>query len=192
VKGVLALSRTEMLTICTLALATAGAVFVLIASSGGGTAHATGLPAVTQNSYAALGTGAAGDAASSAPPSAAAGLGNGPVPGSMTKLSLGKPNLSVVIARSSEGGVCVFVERAGAKGVGGSCASASLIGTGAKAEVLGENGERALAGVVPDGVSAVTVGFAGGGSQTVPVVDNGWAIEEAPASATGTTDIAGG
>jgi hypothetical protein len=192
-KGVLPLSRTTMLTICALAPTAAGTALVLIATANGGTARATGLPTTTPGDYSAFNTSAAGDASSSAPPSASAGLGDGPVAGSMTKLPLGKANLSVMIAKSSEGGVCVFVERAGAKGAGGSCAPASLLSTGTQVEVHGEaNGKRTVAGVVPDGVSAVKVGFAGGVSQTVPVVDNGWAIEDAPASMTSASDVVGG
>jgi hypothetical protein len=110
----------------------------------------------------------------------------------MTKLAVGSPGLNVLIAKSSEGGVCVFVERLGAKGAGGSCSGADLLRTGATAQVQEADGEITIAGVVPDGVSAVKVDFPGGVSRTVPVVDNGWAIEKAPAGMTSTSDIVGG
>jgi hypothetical protein len=126
------------------------------------------------------------------PPSASAGEGNRPIGGSATLLNLGKPNLVVTIARSSEGGVCVFVERHGARGGGGSCGTAALLKSGETAEVHEQNAPTVLAGVVPDGVSAVKVTFVDGSSQTVTVVDNGWAIEAAPNILASTTDITGG
>jgi hypothetical protein len=191
VKGAASLSRTKGLVICTLAIAAAGGtVFLFIATANGGAARATGLPAVTQTDYSAFNTGA--NASGSIPPSASVGEGNRPVAASMTELAIGKPNLTVSLAKSSEGGVCVFVERHGAKGGGGSCATAALLGTGATAEVQEANGERTIAGVVPDGVSSVKVGFVGGASQTVTVVDNGWAIEDSPAGVTSATDVVGG
>jgi hypothetical protein len=190
-KAAVSSSRTKGLVICTLAIAAAGtAVFVLIATASGGAARATGLPAVTQTDYSALNT--APHASGLMPPSASAGEGNRPVAASMTELAIGKPHLTVSLAKSSEGGVCVFVERRGAQGAGGSCGTAALLGTGATAEVQEASGERTIAGVVPDGVSSVKVGFAGGASQNATVVDNGWAIENAPADMTSATDVAGG
>lgn len=190
-KGAVPLSRAKVLAICALAIAAAGTVFLLIAASGGA-ARATGLQAVTQGDYSVFGGAAAGDASGSVPPSASAGEGDRPVAGTITKVAVGNPNLNVLVAKSSEGGVCVSVERRGAKGAGGSCATADLLKTGATAQVHEANGEITVAGVVPDGVSAVTVGFADGTSETVPVVDNGWAIENAPASVTRASDVVGG
>jgi hypothetical protein len=190
-KGAIPLSRAQVAVACALASAAAGTVFLLAATANGGTARATGLPAVTQADYSAFGTGA--DASGLTPPSASAGEGNRPVAASMTRLGIGKPNLTVLLAKSSEGGVCVFVERRGAKGAGGSCATAALLRTGATGEMHEDaSGERTIAGVVPDGVSSVKVGFADGASRTVTVVDNGWAIENAPAGMTSATDIVGG
>jgi hypothetical protein len=186
------LSRTKALVICALALAAAGIVVLLFATANGGTARATGLPVVTQNDYSAFGAGTAGSASGMTPPSTRAETGDRPLAASMTRLVVGNADLDVWLAKSSEGGVCVFVERRGAKGAGGSCAPAALLRTGATAVVEEGNGERTIAGVVPDGVSAVTVRFATGDSKTVPVADNGWAIENAPASVTGTADVVGG
>jgi hypothetical protein len=126
------------------------------------------------------------------PPSASAGEGNRPIGSSATVLNLGKPNLVVTVTRSSEGGVCVFVERHGARGGGGSCGTAALLKSGETAEVHEQNAPTVLAGVVPDGVSAVKVTFVDGSSQTVTVADNGWAIEAAPNVLASTTDITGG
>jgi hypothetical protein len=100
--------------------------------------------------------------------------------------------LVVTIARSSEGGVCVFVERHGSRGGGGGCGPAALLKSGETAEVHEQNAPTVLAGVVPDGVSAVKVTFVDGSSQTVTVVDNGWAIEAAPDVLASTTEITGG
>jgi hypothetical protein len=188
---VITLSRTKAVVACALAVAAAGIVFLLPMSAGGDAARATSPPTITQADYSAFRTGA--HATGLMPPSASAEEGNRPVAASMTELAIGKPNLTVLLAMSSEGGVCVFVERRPARGAGGSCATAALLGTGATGEMQEEaNGERTIAGVVPDGVSSVKVGFADGTSRTVTVVDNGWAIENAPASMTTATDSVGG
>jgi hypothetical protein len=126
------------------------------------------------------------------PPSVEAGEGSDPIRSSATELNLGKPNLTVTITKSSEGGVCVFVERHGARGGGGSCGTAALLKTGETAEMHEQNAPTILAGVVPDGVSAVKVTYVDGSSQTVPVVDNGWAIEAAPNVLAKTTNVTGG
>jgi hypothetical protein len=110
----------------------------------------------------------------------------------MTQIDVGKADLTVSVAKSTEGGVCVFVERHGARGGGGSCGTAALLKVGETAEVHEENGPTTIVGVVPDGVSAVKVGFAGGTSQTAKVLNNGWAIENAPAGMTSATDVVGG
>jgi hypothetical protein len=190
-KAVLPWSRSKTLLTCALAIAVAGTA-VLVAVATGSTASANSTPAVTQSEYSALVGTSAGDAAASMPPSASAGEGNNPIGSSATELNLGKPNLMVTITKSSEGGVCVFVERHGARGGGGSCGTAALLKTGETAEVHEQNAPTVLAGVVPDGVSAVKVTFVDGSSQTVPVVDNGWAIEAAPNVLASTTDVTGG
>jgi hypothetical protein len=187
---VVPLSRAKALILSVLAIAAAAALLVVTTS--GGTAKAGGGRAVTQGDYSVLTSSAAGDASSSAPQSASSGEGNQPIATSLTNIALGNPNITLRIARSTEGGVCVFVERKGARGDGGSCASAALLRTGATAEVHEASGEITIAGVVPDGVSSVNVELAGGGSQTVPVVDNGWAIEDAPASMVTSSDVVGG
>ena len=179
-----------------LAIAGAATALLLLVTGNAGNARAAGAPAVTQSDYSVFGTAAAGAASGSVPASETSGGPGGPeyaVAGSFTRLAVSTSNLTVLIAKSSEGGVCVFVEPHGARGVGGSCAPAALLATGAKGEMQEEpSGRRTVAGVVPDGVSAVRVGFADGLSQTVPVVDNGWAIENAPASVTSSIDIVGG
>jgi len=190
-KGAVPLPRAKLLVICAVALAAAGAVFLLVATSGGA-ARATGLPAVTQSDYSTLVGTSAADASASMPPSASAGEGNRPIGSSATELNLGKPNLVVTITKSSEGGVCVFVERHGARGGGGSCGTAALLKTGETAEVHEQNAPTVLAGVVPDGVAAVKVTYVDGSSQTVPVAHNGWAIENAPNVLASTTNITGG
>jgi hypothetical protein len=177
-------SRSAILIASALVIAT-GAVWLSLAT---GDSHA----AQPQTIYSVFSSATAGNAASSAPSSARPGEGNTPITASFTRVAVGNPNLTVYAAKSSEGGVCVFVERNGARGSGGSCADASLFASGAKAEVQEEGGDRIVAGVVPDGVSSVKVGFGSGTSQTVAVVDNGWVIENAPASVTSATDVAGG
>lgn len=184
-------SRAKVLIPCALAIAAAGTVF-LIATISSGSAHASSGPTVTQSDYSVFSTSAAGGASSSAPHSASAGEGNRPIASSMTTVALGKPNLKVTVAKSSEGGVCVFVERSGAKDAGGSCASPELLRTGATAQVQEANGEMTIAGIVPDGVSSVKVDFTDGASQTAPVIDNGWAIEDAPANMISANDVVGG
>lgn len=187
---VVPLSRAKALILGVLAIA--AGVALLIVTTSGGTAHAGSGQAVTQGDYAVLTSSAAGDASSSAPQSASSGEGNQPIASSMTTVALGNPNIALRIAKSTEGGVCVFVERKGARGDGGSCASAALLRTGATAEVHEASGEITIAGVVPDGVSSVKVQLTSGASQTVPVVDNGWAIENAPASMVTASDVVGG
>jgi hypothetical protein len=187
-----AVSRSRLKAlVAVLAIAAAGTA-LSVATIHGDAARASSLPAVTQSDYSALSGMAAGDASGLAPPTASVGEGNRPIASSMTEIDVGKANLAVSVAKSTEGGVCVFVEHHGAKGAGGSCGTAALLKTGATAEVREQNGETTIAGVVPNGVSAVKVGFADGTSQTVAVIDNGWAIENAPASMTSATDVVGG
>jgi hypothetical protein len=190
-KAVVPWSRSMVLLTCASAITLAG-IAAFIAVSTGSNASASSTPEVTQDDYSALLGTSAGDASASMPPSASAGEGNRPIGSSATELDLGKPNLTVTITKSSEGGVCVFVERHGARGGGGSCGTAALLGAGETAEVHEQNAPTVLAGVVPDGVSAVKVSFVDGGSQTVPVVDNGWVIEDTPTALAGTTDVTGG
>jgi len=190
-KGAAFVSHTKVVVVSSLAIAAAGTALLLTATVNGGSARAASSAAVKQTDYSAFRTGA--HAPGLMPPSASAGEGNRPVAVSMTELAVGKPNLTVFLAKSSEGGVCVFVERRGAKGAGGSCGTATLLRTGATAEVHEDaSGDRTIAGVVPDGVSSVSVRFVDGSSETAAVVDNGWAIERAPASMTSATDIVGG
>jgi hypothetical protein len=190
-KAVLPWSRSKTLLTCALAITVAG-IAVLVAVATGSTASASSTPEVTQSDYSALVSTSAGDASASMPPSRSAGEGNNPIGSSATELNLGKPNLMVTITKSSEGGVCVFVERHGARGGGGSCGTTALLKTGETAEMHEQNAPTILAGVVPDGVSAVKVTFVDGSSQTVPVVDNGWAIENAANALASTTDVTGG
>jgi hypothetical protein len=190
-KGAVPWCRPKVLVTCAVTIAAAGAA-LLVAVATGGTARANGSPEVTQSSYSVLSGAAAGDAAGSAPPSASTGEGNRPVGSSMTEIDIGNADLTVSVAKSTEGGVCIFVERHGARGAGGSCGTAALLKTGATAEVREPNGPTTIVGLVPDGVSAVKVGFADGTSQAVKVVNNGWAVENAPASMTSATDVVGG
>jgi hypothetical protein len=110
----------------------------------------------------------------------------------MIEVNTGNSDLTVMVAKSTEGGVCVFVERHGARGGGSSCGSPALLETGETGELREDNGPTTIAGIVPDGVSAVTVGFADGTSKTVNVKSNVWSIEDAPASMTHTTNVTGG
>lgn len=190
-KAVVRWPGSKVLLTCALAITVAGAA-VLVAVATGSIASASSTPAVAQSDYSALVSASAGDASAWMPPSASAGEGNRPIGSSATELNLGKPNLVLTIAKSSEGGVCVFVERRGGRGGGGSCGTAALLKTGETAEVHEQSAPTVLAGVVPDGVSAVKVTFVDGSSQTVPVVHNGWAIEAAPNVLASTTDVTGG
>ena len=190
-KAVMPWSGSKVLLACALAITIAG-IAVLVAVATGSNASASSTPEVTPSAYSALVGTSAGDASASMPPSASAGEGNRPIGSSATELNLGKPNLVVTITKSSEGGVCVFVERHGARGGGGSCGTAALLKSGETAEVHEHNGPTVLAGVVPDGVSAVKVTFVDGSSQTVPVAHNGWAIEDPPNVLASTTNVTGG
>jgi hypothetical protein len=190
-RGAIPLSRTKVLVMCALAITVAG-IAVLVAVATGSIASASSTPIVTQNDYSALVGTSAGDASALMPSSASAGEGNRPIGSSATELNLGKPNLVVTITKSSEGGVCVFVERHDARGGGGSCGTATLLSTGETAEVHEQNAPTVLAGVVPDGVSAVKVTYVDGSSKTIPVIHNGWAIEAAPNVLASTTDVTGG
>lgn len=177
-------SRAKLLILCTAAFVVIGAV-ALILTTGGGTAHAGSGQPVTLSDYSVLNSSAVGDASSALQSSSA-------ITGTMTSIPVGKPNISVKIAKSTEGGVCVFVERSGAKDDGGSCIPSELLRTGTTAELHEGDGEIIIAGVVPDGVSSVIVQLSNKTSQTVPVVDNGWAIEDAPAGMANYSDTVGG
>lgn len=190
-KGALPLPRNKLLALLALSLAAAGAA-TLVAIVNSGSARATNASVVAQAQYSVLTGTATGDAASSVPPSTSTGEGNNPIGSTITNVDIGNHTLTVTVAWSTEGGVCVFVERHGARGAGGSCGDAALLDRGAKAELHEDNGPTTLAGVVPDGVSAVRVGFADGTSETVNVAHNAWAIERAPAGMTSATNVVGG
>lgn len=107
---------------------------------------------------------------------------NWPVVSSIRRLHLETPGLSAWIARSAAGGVCVLlydgVSVNGVSAVDLGCSSPAQLEDGASVEVSeipGEPGEVIAAGVVPDGVTAVSQSMADGSTSTTAVVGDAWA-----------------
>lgn len=124
-----------------------------------------------------------------------------PIASSIRKVSVDQPGLSVWIAKSIGGGVCVLlydgVPVNGVSAVAGGCSTAEHLDNGATMElsdVPGEPGKVFAAGVVPDGVTAVQSKMADGSTYTAPVSDNAWArvTEVAAESGQTPTQITGG
>jgi hypothetical protein len=124
-----------------------------------------------------------------------------PIADTIRRLALQVAGLSAWIARSSDGGVCVMLYDGlpvdGYSAVDVGCSPAGRLDRGASVEVLeipGRPGEVIAAGVVPDGVTAVSTAMADGSTVTVPVSGNAWArVTSVPAAAGAeTTEIAGG
>lgn len=204
------LRRRGLAALSLLALVAGGAV----AASGGG-ASATASAGAPSVSYAALastaptglplvsGDGPSGGAAAGPtwPEQEPAGAQSWPIASSIRRLTLSTPGLQAWIARSAVGGVCVMlydgvpVDGVSALDVG--CSPAGQLDRGASVEVSeipGHPGEVIAAGVVPDGVSAVSTPMSDGSIQTTPVSDNAWSrVGTEPAAAGAeTTEIAGG
>jgi len=107
-----------------------------------------------------------------------------PLPGTIRRLPSTAPNITSWIAESGEGDPCLLTSPNhkihGVWVVTGGCA------TGPEADQQGAMtvdydqeapGTVELAGVVPDGVTAVEVTFADGSTKTATVSQNGWALE---------------
>jgi hypothetical protein len=109
-----------------------------------------------------------------------------PLAESIRKLDLEAPNMTVWIAKSLGGGICVLLwahQPAGAiPSIGSSCSGESEedIQRGATTEVSeipGEPGRVFVAGVVPSTVGSVAVTLASGSTETVSVKGNAWGLE---------------
>ncbi len=132
------------------------------------------------------------------PPEGASGW---PVASSIRRLSIGEPGLSAWIARADGGGICVLLyDGRSAEGVSAidmGCSPAASAGRGASVEVSdipGMPGRVIAAGVVPDGVTAVSEVMADGSTATSAVSGNAWARIAEQAAATGEepNEITGG
>jgi hypothetical protein len=120
---------------------------------------------------------------------------------SIRRVPLGVEGLSGWIATSIEGGICVLlydgVPVKDNAAVYTGCSAEGRLDQGASVEVSeipGKPGEVIAAGVVPNGVTAVSFTMADGSVETVPVRDNAWArVGDQPAAAdTQPTLITGG
>jgi hypothetical protein len=162
--------------------AAGGVSYTALASS-----EPTGLPLVEPQQPAALSNPSGPTWPAQSPQEAA---GRWPVTSSIRRLNLSVPGLSAWIARSGEGGICVLlydgVPVAGASAVYMGCSTPEGFARGATAEVSeipGMPGKVIAAGVVPDGVTAVTTTMADGSTETVPVRGNAWArVGDQPAA----------
>ena len=106
-----------------------------------------------------------------------------PLAGTIRLLPATDPELSSWIAQSPAGGVCVLL--APARGVGGTRPIGATCTPGTDQLQVGtyityeypEGGTYAIAGVAPAGVDAVQLTFPDGSTRTVPVSEDGWALE---------------
>jgi hypothetical protein len=100
------------------------------------------------------------------------------------EVAVGVAGLRLWIAKGSGGGVCVLAlvsqpQSSGPVGPGASCAPASKLASGAHLTLSGPTSSTApafVAGVVPSGVSSVSVEFADGTSTLVTVHDDAYAL----------------
>lgn len=124
-----------------------------------------------------------------------------PLASSIRRVPSAVPGVSVWIAKSIAGGVCVLlydgVPVAGVSAVDASCASAEHVESGATVEVSeipGLPGKVYAAGVVPNGVSSVQTKMADGSTYNAPVSGNAWTrVTDVPAeSGQVSTQITGG
>jgi hypothetical protein len=114
-----------------------------------------------------------------------------PIAASIRRLSLSTPGLQAWIARSSEGGVCVLlydgvpVDGVSALDVGCSAPGGEDRGASIEvSEIPGMPGKVIAAGVVPDGVTAVSEQMADGSTVTSEVSGNAWSrVSDQPAAA---------
>jgi hypothetical protein len=139
----------------------------------------SGLPLVTSHAERAPDT-PPGPTWPAQPPQGASA--NWPEASSIRRVPLGVSGLSGWIATSIEGGICVLlydgvpVQENAAVYTG--CSAEGRLDRGASVEVSeipGKPGEVIAAGVVPNGVTAVSFTMADGSVDTVPVQDNAWA-----------------
>ena len=114
-----------------------------------------------------------------------------PLASTIRRVDPGVAGLSVWIARGVAGGICVLLYDGapveGVSAVDSDCSGPEGYARGASLEVLeipGRPGQVIAAGVVPDGVGAVSTALADGSTQTTPVRDNAWArVGTVPAAA---------
>jgi hypothetical protein len=147
----------------------------------------SGLPLVTSHQP----RGGSEPAGPTFPAQAPPGALDWPVAESIRRLSLGNAGLSAWIARASEGGVCVLLydgtPAEGTDALYTGCSAPEGAGRGASVEVSdvpGMTGEVIAAGVVPDGVTAVSERMADGSTVTSPVSGNAWSrVADQPAAA---------
>lgn len=163
--------------------------------------EASGLTLVSSHSAAPAAGEGAGTPHPSWPAQAPEGAGqHWPDATTIRRLTLSVPGLTAWIAASLEGGICVLLYAGeppdGNAAVYSSCSAEGRLDRGASLDVSGIPGKPGVtidAGVVPDGVTAVTATLADGGSETLQVQDNAWAREsdepmaagQAPAWTTG-------
>ena len=124
-----------------------------------------------------------------------------PVASSIRRVSPGVQGISVWIAKSIAGGICVLLYDGtpvnGVSAVAAGCSDAEHVESGASVEVSeipGQPGKVYAAGVVPNGVTSVQSKMADGSTYTAQVSDNSWArVTNEPAeSGQVSTQITGG
>lgn len=192
-------------------LAAAGLAAALLAGSGGNAAAGTapapqfaalastapsGLPLVDPHEPRS-----AGETGPTFPAQPPEGASDWPVADSIRRLTLEEPGLQAWIARSSAGGVCVLlydgvpVEGVAALDVGCSAPEGDSHGAAVEvSDIPGMPGKVIAAGVVPDGVAAVSEVLADGSTARSAVSGNAWArVADQPAAAgEQPTEITGG
>ena len=127
--------------------------------------------------------------------------GSWPVTASIRPLELSLAGVRAWIARSEAGGVCVMLyygaQFEGMSAIGVACSPPAAAGAGASLfveGVPGMDGRVIEAGVVPDGVTAVSRALADGRTSTERVSGNAWPRSgtEPPAAGSEPTAITGG
>jgi hypothetical protein len=190
----------------------AAAVVAALLTAGGGSAGANVAPAPVYSALSStaptgLVLGASGDRSADAPavPTFPATPPEGatawPVASSIRRLSLPGSDMSAWIARSTAGGICVLLyDGVPVRGVAAVYAGCSAAGAAARGtsievdEIPGLPGETIAAGVVPDGVQAVSEQLADGSTAVTAVSDNAWLRVGSQPAAPGEepTEITGG
>jgi hypothetical protein len=115
-----------------------------------------------------------------APEGALTAGGRWPISSSIRRVTVGVPGVSVWIAKSFGGGVCVLVWDGISQdsAVDFSCSTSEDLDRGASVQVRGISsmpGKALSAGIVPDSTTSVTTQAPTGSTEATPVTDNAWA-----------------
>jgi hypothetical protein len=190
------MSRRNLALLCGVLGAATVALVILLTSAGSSAKASTaspyaaypalnstessGLPLVTSHQPYRPGESTGPTFPAEAPEGALTAGGRWPISSSIRRVTVGAPGVSVWIAKSFGGGVCVLVWDGISEGgaVDFSCSTSEDLDRGASVQVRGipsMPGKELSAGVVPDSTTSVTTQAPNGSTEAMPITDNAWA-----------------